>query len=139
MTKLMVVFRTFYNAPEKGKMAALGCVFYIPGPLFCCEAHMCRAEVNSCTWFPWHYSLLKKIRRKFSLFQIHVTIKLCVPVFFCLFHYRSSHLNPAVLCASRQGGTKAARSPRYAYGSELRAVQCWMNGGLEITRREDCM
>jgi len=31
MTKLIVALRSFANAPDKGKMAALGC-FYIPGP-----------------------------------------------------------------------------------------------------------
>jgi len=75
---------------------------------------MCRAEVNSCTTFPWRYSLFKKIRRKLSLFEIHVTIKMRAPLFFCLFHDRLSHLNPAVRCASRQGETTAVRSPRYA-------------------------
>ena len=76
---------------------------------------MCRAEVNSCSAFPWRYSLLKKkIRRKLSLFEMHVTIKMYVPLFVCLFHDRSSHLNPAVRFASRQGETTAVRSPRCA-------------------------
>jgi hypothetical protein len=64
VTKLIVALRSFANATDKGKMAALGC-FYIPGPLFCFEAHMCRTEVNSRTSFPWRYSLLKKYVESF--------------------------------------------------------------------------
>ena len=78
----------------------------------------------------------KKMHRKFSLFEIHVTIKMYVAVFFCLFHDRSSHLNPAVRCASRQGETTAVHSLRYANVIHLRAGQ-YLNDGVEIIRMED--
>jgi hypothetical protein len=115
MTKLMVVFRNFANAPEKGKMAAFGCVFYIPGPLFCCEVHMCRAEVNSCTWFPWYYSLLKKNTSKIFTFPdsrhyqtVCPCIILSIPLPFITLEPRCA------LCVQARGDLKpyAARGTR---------------------------